>query len=67
MPRPLDDVVSQDETKKYFGPEQLIAGVMLYVEARDIMTKSNTPYTAMNYYPIKVNADGTPDMNSVAR
>lgn len=62
-PRPLDDQVSADECEQAMGPDQPLAGALLYVKAREIMTKSNTPFTRVAYHPAALLPDGSPDLN----
>lgn len=66
-PRPVDDVVSQAECEALVGAEQVYAGRYVYLEARDIMTRQNKPFTRINWHPCPLKADGTPDLERLAQ
>lgn len=62
-PRPLDDQVGADECEQAMGPDQPLAGALLYVKAREVVTKAGTPFTRVNYHPAALLPDGTVDLN----
>jgi hypothetical protein len=66
-PRPLDDVVTQAECEALVGAEQAYVGRYAYVEAREILTRQNKPFTRLNWSPCPLRADGTPDLERLAQ
>lgn len=61
-PRPLDDVVTAEECEQVCGPDNPLAGAIIYTKARVVPTKQGNPFTRMAYHPAVIGADGTPDV-----
>jgi hypothetical protein len=60
-----DDLVTQEECEAAISDAQPYAGAVVYAEAKQITTKAGNPYTRVNWWPIKMLADGTPDYESI--
>lgn len=66
-PRPETDVVTPQEVAYFLSPEQPFSGVSIYCEARDRLTKKNTNFTNLNYWPMPLKADGGYDFDRFMR
>lgn len=64
--RDENDVVTAQECDALTSPEQAYAGAMVYLEAKQILTKENKPFTRINWWPCPLNKDGTPDHAKLA-
>ncbi len=65
--RDPDDVVTQAECEALISPEQPFAGAMVYLEAREVPTKSGGIFTRVSWWPCPVLADGRPDEEKLFR
>lgn len=64
QPRPDNDVVTAAEAVSLVSPQQPFAGVLFYIEARTrpMKTDPNKSFTNINYWPMPLAADGSPDL-----
>lgn len=63
--RDENDVVTQQECEALTSTEQAYAGALVYLEAKQILTKENKPFTRISWWPCPVKADGTPDTDKL--
>lgn len=60
------DTVTNEEAMALVDPSQPYAGALVYIEAKTIMTKKeNKPFTLQNWWPMPVDASGTPDFEKL--
>jgi hypothetical protein len=65
-PCPLDYAVNEQECDSLVDQNQAFAGAYLAVEAVTRPTRAGGEFTNLNYFPVPLQADGTPDLNLVA-
>lgn len=70
-PRDETEVVTQAECNALVSKEQPYAGVLVYLEAREITTRQNKPFTRVNWWPCPIMKDAAgnivPDLNKLAQ
>jgi len=59
--RDVHDQVSQAECEALVSAEQPYTGVLVYLEARGVITKQNQPFTRVSWWPCPALPDGKPD------
>ena len=67
QPRPVDDVVSQQECEALVSPEQSFKGRLVYLEAREVPTRAGGKFTRVSWWPCPLKADGSPDTERLLR
>jgi hypothetical protein len=65
--RPDTDTVGPEECEALVSAEQPYKGALVYIEAREIITKENRPFTRISWWPCPKLQDGKPDTDKLMR
>jgi hypothetical protein len=66
-PRPTDDTVTEAECAAAISEQQPFAGAVIYVEARQVPTRTGGQFTATSFWPARIGPDGQVDQSSLPR
>jgi hypothetical protein len=62
--RPFSSTVDEAEAAAILGPDQPMAGAFVFVRAFEAKTRAGGTFTRINYLPVPVKGDGTPDLEA---